>query len=316
MDEKEKLMRKALVLFVVICCMSNCGLATTWIGSTSNDWFTPSNWSDGVPAASTVAVVPSGATVMLAKNAAATALDIDISSGATVTMTDGILNLFPSDNRVFNGGGIFELQGGVMNASLSENSYFRSSVHQSGGMLNLKNKIMHMGPFTISGDARVVHDNEFKTLGGTSTFIGSNYSIEAAKFNGINPLAFVFDENGIGSFTVGAYARKLKAVSVDLNQLNIQQDQSFVLLDGIGQGGITNPSYLSTSQWTTDFSQNPAISDATVEYLQNDAGDYDLQVRVLVDTQANAIPEPLTFCGALLGIGAVGGRVRRRLRRA
>jgi hypothetical protein len=34
------------------------------------------------------------------------------------------------------------------------------------------------------------------------------------------------------------------------------------------------------------------------------------------DSQLDAIPEPLTFCGALLGIGAVGGRVRRRLRRA
>ena len=61
--------------------------AGTWIGSTSTDWHTPTNWWDGtVPIASTNVVIPAGGNQPVI-GAAAVCNSITVNTGATLTIT-------------------------------------------------------------------------------------------------------------------------------------------------------------------------------------------------------------------------------------
>ncbi|HVU57102.1 MAG TPA: T9SS type A sorting domain-containing protein [Puia sp.] len=63
------------------------GSSTTWTGITSNNWFTPSNWSSGLPDRFTSAVIPSGTPNNPTMNSDASVYDITINSGATLSMS-------------------------------------------------------------------------------------------------------------------------------------------------------------------------------------------------------------------------------------
>jgi hypothetical protein len=73
--------------------------STSWLGliyggTGTTDWFTPANWSDGVPTSSLEAIVPSGTTpypVLAGGNAVADGLTIGI--GARLTQSAGTLDL-------------------------------------------------------------------------------------------------------------------------------------------------------------------------------------------------------------------------------
>jgi hypothetical protein len=67
---------------------------TTWTGNVSTNWYTAGNWSDGVPTDAVDATIPSGRPNMPIIGAGtATAKNLTISSGATVTMSGGTLDL-------------------------------------------------------------------------------------------------------------------------------------------------------------------------------------------------------------------------------
>jgi hypothetical protein len=63
------------------------GASTTWTGATSTNWFTPSNWSSGLPDRFTSAVIPAGMPNNPAIASDASVYDLTINSGATLTMT-------------------------------------------------------------------------------------------------------------------------------------------------------------------------------------------------------------------------------------
>jgi hypothetical protein len=63
------------------------GSSTTWLGTTSNNWFTPANWTSGLPDRFTSAVIPSGAPNNPTITSDASVYDITIASGATLTMS-------------------------------------------------------------------------------------------------------------------------------------------------------------------------------------------------------------------------------------
>ena len=67
---------------------------TTWTGTVSTDWFTAGNWSAGVPTSALEAIIPAGAPrypVLSAGTATARALTLN--SNATLTQTDGTLDV-------------------------------------------------------------------------------------------------------------------------------------------------------------------------------------------------------------------------------
>ncbi|MGI4866854.1 MAG: putative Ig domain-containing protein [Janthinobacterium lividum] len=68
---------------------------TTWTGTISPDWFTAGNWSPNVvPTASTSATIPANAVFQPVINSGtATTLNLTLNSGATLTMSDGTLDV-------------------------------------------------------------------------------------------------------------------------------------------------------------------------------------------------------------------------------
>src|ERR1035437_5190242 len=85
--------------------MVNVGSTTCttgqWLGTTSTDWFTASNWCGGVPTSTTNVVIPSGGNQPVI-GAAAVCNNITINSGATLTFT-GSNTLTVSGNWANNG---------------------------------------------------------------------------------------------------------------------------------------------------------------------------------------------------------------------
>ena len=68
--------------------------STTWLGNGTTDWYTPTNWSAGVPSISVDAVVPTATSpypVIAAGNAAT--LGLSIGSGASLTLGGGTLDV-------------------------------------------------------------------------------------------------------------------------------------------------------------------------------------------------------------------------------
>ncbi len=87
---------------IINIAVSGC-TAGNWIGVTSTDWFTASNWCSGVPTSSSDIVIPSGTPNQPNINAAgAVARNITINSGATLTIT-GSNGLGVSGNWTNNG---------------------------------------------------------------------------------------------------------------------------------------------------------------------------------------------------------------------
>jgi T5SS/PEP-CTERM-associated repeat protein len=64
---------------------------TNWTGATSNDWFTASNWSAGVPAgtSATINTVTPNPTVVAAAGATAQTLDVGSVGLGNLTITNG-----------------------------------------------------------------------------------------------------------------------------------------------------------------------------------------------------------------------------------
>lgn len=73
----------------------------TWLGTTSTDWATASNWCGGIPTNTTDVVIPSTATNMPTVSANAVAKSVTINSGAT--LNGGTENLTLSGNFTNNG---------------------------------------------------------------------------------------------------------------------------------------------------------------------------------------------------------------------
>jgi Metallo-peptidase family M12B Reprolysin-like/Bacterial Ig-like domain len=68
--------------------------ATSWTGAISTDWYAVGNWSDGVPTASLDVIIPAGRPHQpLIGPGAAIARGLTINSGATLSQTDGTLDV-------------------------------------------------------------------------------------------------------------------------------------------------------------------------------------------------------------------------------
>jgi hypothetical protein len=86
--------------------------STYWLGSRTTDWFTATNWSDGVPTSSLDAVVPNGTSPypLLAGGSAAVAKSLTIGNGASLTQQGGTLDV---NGNVVNAGTISATAGAV-----------------------------------------------------------------------------------------------------------------------------------------------------------------------------------------------------------
>src|SRR5579864_4058639 len=94
----KKLKKSFTALCIALIYVMNVNAQTialnNWNGTTNSNWFTASNWSDGVPTVNSSVIISTGATNMPVINAAgAFCGNITINSGATLTMNaSGELN--------------------------------------------------------------------------------------------------------------------------------------------------------------------------------------------------------------------------------
>ena len=133
----------------------------TWIGSTSTDWSTASNWCGGIPGAATDVMIPSTATNMPVINAGGTARNITINAGGSLTITaTGVLDLF--GNVISNG--TLNTTAGAIN--------FRGANAQSMPSFTVNNVTMNgSGGMILNGSATI---NSILTLTNGNITLGTN----------------------------------------------------------------------------------------------------------------------------------------------
>jgi len=191
--------------------------AITWIGSTSTDWNTTSNWSTGsVPSSTDIVTIPSGAYPVVTSTASIGGLTI--ASGATLTVNgtfavrgDLINNgsITGSGNLIFNGSSVQTISGGDIstntigiNNSVSVTSstivsgyiYLYSTLTTNNNLtIDLDNGgIANSGSGVISGIVNVT-----KTFGGSYHLVSAPLqNMPAADFAGtLNSSPYFYDYN-------------------------------------------------------------------------------------------------------------------------
>lgn len=114
---------------------------TMWTGAVSTDWFTAGNWTMGVPTSNVEAVIPAGAPrYPLLNTGAATSLALTINTGASLTQTDGTLDVRGTwtNNGTFTASGGTVLLGGNAGSQILGSSLTRFwNLTTSGNDVNL-----------------------------------------------------------------------------------------------------------------------------------------------------------------------------------
>jgi hypothetical protein len=211
----------------------------TWIGVTSSDWNTASNWCGGIPTASTDVIIPSFAPNMPNLAGAGTVRSITINTGASLTITaTGTLDLF---GNVTNNGTF---------ATAAGNINFRGTGSQTIPGFTANNVTMNGGGGIVPGGNVTV--NGTLTLTNGHITLGANNLILAAGSTG--SMASHIITNGTGNVVarglapsntrivpVGINAASYNPVVITANAGHAPDDISIRVLQGVfinGSGGV------------------------------------------------------------------------------
>ena len=144
---------------------------TTWTGATSTDWSTASNWTAGVPTASTDAIVPAG-TTRSALIGSGTATARALTLAGTLTQTDGTLDL----RGDFTNNGTFTATGGTVSlgvAGQASGPRLLGSSTTRFWNLNVQASSVPLGTAAGTSVRRVL------TLAGTLATQGNTFTLES-----------------------------------------------------------------------------------------------------------------------------------------
>ncbi|MFN7313265.1 MAG: T9SS type A sorting domain-containing protein [Bacteroidota bacterium] len=150
-----------------------------WTGTTSNNWGDASNWCGGVPTSSTNVVIPTGTPNAPIINVAATANNLTIDAGASVSFT-GTNSITLSGNLIVNG--TFTTTGGtvIFNGTATQNvagvTYNNLTLSGSGNKTLTGNATLN-GTLNLSGGLLVLSNSNL-TIGSGASITGgtaSNY---------------------------------------------------------------------------------------------------------------------------------------------
>jgi hypothetical protein len=192
-----------LLMIAVMLMIASHTSAQTWTGSTSNDWYTASNWSGGVPTASSDVTIPAGTTNPVLINSSQTfvqAKSLTVNSGATITIDiNGAIYITETIdiNGSVTGAGTIVANGtsnqnvkGTMsnftNNNASQTVYASGNLVVSSTFVNISTGKMDFGSYTLSGPSTVTNVGIIytkstaypplptgKTWGGTVTYNGT-----------------------------------------------------------------------------------------------------------------------------------------------
>lgn len=132
-----------------------------WVGTTSADWFTGSNWSPaGVPTASSSIVIPSAPNAATITTGSAECYDIRITTG-TVSMSGGTLNVSGDFARDAAGtftatGGTVVMRGAVASSIAGTNTFANLRIEKAAGVRLPNGQTTVNNTFTMTAQGRLV----------------------------------------------------------------------------------------------------------------------------------------------------------------
>lgn len=202
-------------------------LINNWLGGTSTDWDTPSNWSkNAVPVATDLVTIPTGTTFapLINTNTGATVQNLTVDSGATITVQDG--------------GSI--LVNGASSGATGSIKYSRTLTANADAT-----KAWHLVTSPLAGVSIVnfIADNTLASGTTNTNFRGiGNYINDGSGFN-----YYLSDYNGTDAFNVGkGYAVKnAVAGNVLFSGFFRKADRQFSISQGTNNFNLVGNPYLS-----------------------------------------------------------------------
>ncbi|MDB5279610.1 MAG: hypothetical protein JWR61_4565 [Ferruginibacter sp.] len=144
------------------------GTANTWTGAVNNNWNNTGNWScGGIPVATADITIPSGLSVYPVITSTIPVHDLNISNGASLTVTGGTLQV----GGAINNAGTFDVSAGTvqMNGSTAQTIPAGSFVNNNLLNLIIGNNVTLAGQQNVTGSLSFSSNNNMLTTGGYLT---------------------------------------------------------------------------------------------------------------------------------------------------
>jgi hypothetical protein len=232
----------------------------TWLGTTSADWNTASNWCGGVPTASTDVIIPSGTPFApIINNYVANARNVTVNTGASLTTTAG---------ASFNIYGNYA-NSGTLNATTGF-IFFRGTTNQTVSAMSAANIVINgAGGITLTGPmvaTTLVLQNGNITIGANNITVTGSVNGTVASHIITNGTGKVIS-NAIGAgpviIPVGPDATNYNPVTIANGQ---GANYSVSVATGINPA-ITNSNYAVNRTWNITPSVSVASNVAiTLQY--------------------------------------------------
>ncbi len=191
-------LKAALAFVIAFLLFSFSSSAQTWTGSVSTSWTTASNWSPfGVPTGDVIIPgSPASGRMPTLSTGTNTITSLTIQSGATLTISGGVLNLTASPSLTVNAGGVITQTGGTLSlvGTTSLSGTFNQSAGtvlgsqtiavNTGGIINQSGGLIHMASstFTVPTDKLTIASGAtVNQSGGTMNF--KDYTGSPGTFN-------------------------------------------------------------------------------------------------------------------------------------
>ncbi|MFZ9388400.1 MAG: right-handed parallel beta-helix repeat-containing protein [Chitinophagaceae bacterium] len=216
----------------------------SWIGVTSSDWNTASNWCGGIPGAGTDVLIPVGAPNMpILSSGTGNARQITINAGATLTIGNaGILNIYGD-----------LINNGIFNATAGSLAFRGSSPQSIPAFIALNATMNGTGGVNLAGNASVTG---VLTLTAGNITLGSN-NISLSSGSGGSPGSHIVT-NGSGNvivlalaagnsrtIPVGANASTYNPVTLSATAGHVTDNFTVSCRTGVFVNGISGATYMN-----------------------------------------------------------------------
>ncbi len=308
----------------------------SWIGVTSTDWNTASNWCGGVPIASTSVIIPSTAPFQpVVGIAGGVCRNITINAGASLTIAANS-TLSVNGNWVNNGSfiansGTVNFNGTTAISGSSVNSFYNlsiaaiSSLTAPSGVINVANNFVNAGTFNHNNGTIIFNGLTTQQINsGGSSF--NNFSIS----NTVGTVTALSNLNVLGNFTtnisttldMSTYLLGVSTVSHSGTLLTQNTSVSPITVGKVWGGTVNYNSALAAQTVSTGTYNNlsiysvfgaTAINDITVNGILNLAVGNPSATKGSLDMWDGSAMKTL-YMGAsstTIGMGDVSGRVKR-----
>jgi hypothetical protein len=206
--------------------------AQTWLGATSTDWNTASNWCGGIPTSTTDVIVPSSAPNMPNLGGGiGTARNITINTGGSLTIgTNGILDLFGSvtNGETFNAtAGTINFRG-TTSQSMPAFTTTNVTMNGSGGVVLGANATVN-GTLTLTNGNITLGANSLSLAAGSTGSVASHIITNGTG----NVIAKTLAASATRTIPVGVNAASFNPVIITANATHTTDDITVRVLQGV-----------------------------------------------------------------------------------